>query len=500
MAVIFKIAFRNIKAHRSKSFIIGLLLAMGAMVLVFGTAFINATEEGVRSTFSDVYTGDIFISGISSDGPVSLFGVTSTSGMAETPIIPEYDKVLSIVKSTPHLKKTSSLATGFSQVIRENGDQMTKEDSQNKIKPQDRFLFLFGIDAATYWDLFETVEIVAGEKLKPGQSGIMINESQFYKFSDWFEKPLSIGDPLLIQGFSTIGFRLRELPIVGIFRLKEQGTAPEQLAYIDIESLRVMSGMTVGANEPIHLKPEETSMLSIEDPDELFSDDIIVTSETSEHFDVSSISRELSKPSQIDPLKPDEGAWQFIVGKADSPQNINRIISSLNKAFEKEGIQAVAGSWQAAAGPYGQSVDVVRLIFAVAIIILSIVAIIIIMNTFVISVIERTSEIGTMRAIGAGKGFVRTMFAAEAMALALVSASIGAGLGLLIIEILKSLRIEATNPFFLVLFGGQYLNPIATAGNVFFAIVLMIAVGFIAHLYPVSLALKIQPVRAMQEE
>ncbi|HPG96033.1 MAG TPA: hypothetical protein PK533_01550, partial [Rectinema sp.] len=187
MAVIFKIAFRNIKAHRSKSLIIGILLAMGAMVLVFGTAFINATEEGVRSTFSDVYTGDIFISGISSDGPVSLFGVTSTSGMAETPIIPEYDKVLSIVKSTPHLKKTSSLATGFSQVIRENGDQMTKEDSQNKIKPQDRFLFLFGIDAATYWDLFETVEIVAGEKLKPGQSGIMINESQFYKFSDWFE-------------------------------------------------------------------------------------------------------------------------------------------------------------------------------------------------------------------------------------------------------------------------------------------------------------------------
>ena len=181
-------------------------------------------------------------------------------------------------------------------------------------------------------DSFETVEIVAGEKLKPGQSGIMINESQFHKFSDWFEKPLSIGDPLLIQGFSTIGFRLRELPIVGIFRLKEQGTAPEQLAYIDIESLRVMSGMTVGANEPIQLKPEQTSMLSIEDPDELFSDDIIVTSETSKHFDVASISRELSRPSEIDPLKPDEGAWQFIVGKADSSQNIDRIISSLNKA------------------------------------------------------------------------------------------------------------------------------------------------------------------------
>jgi len=98
MLVIFKMAFRNIRQHRSKSIIIGILLAMGSMVLVLGTAFINATQEGVRSSFSDVYTGDIFISGISPDGPVSLFGVTSTSGIAETPIIPDYEKVVEIVR------------------------------------------------------------------------------------------------------------------------------------------------------------------------------------------------------------------------------------------------------------------------------------------------------------------------------------------------------------------------------------------------------------------
>jgi len=84
--------------------------------------------------------------------------------------------------------------------------------------------------------------------------------------------------------------------------------------------------------------------------------------------------------------------------------------------------------------------------------------------------------------------------------LALISSLIGAGFGVLIVELLKSLHIEATNPFFLVLFGGHYLNPIVTVGNVVLAIGLMALVGFIAHLYPVSLALKIQPVRAMQEE
>jgi putative ABC transport system permease protein len=500
MPVILRMAFRNIREHRSKSLIIGILLALGAMILVVGTAFINASEAGIRSTFSDVYTGDVFISGISSEGPVSLFGVTSPGGMAQTPIIPDYEKVVSIVKSTPHLAKTSSLATGFAMVTREETSLPKKDASKSETQPQDRFLFLFGVDAASYWDLFDAVDIVAGEKLKQGQAGLMINEAQLGKLSAWLGRPLAVGNTLLIQGFSSIGFRLRELPIVGIFRLKNQGASPEQLAYIDIESLRVMSGMTVGANEPIQLKPEQTSMLSTDNADTLFGEDVLVTSETSTHFDVNSIAAELSKPGAVDPLKADEGAWQFIVGKVDSLRNVDRVIASLNQTFAKEGIQAIAGNWQKASGPYGQSVDVVRIVFAVAIVILSIVAIIIIMNTFLISVIERTSEIGTMRAIGAGKGFVQRMFAAEAVVLAAVSASIGAVLGLGVTALLRALHIEATNQFFLVLFGGKYMNPVATGGNVLMAILVMVLVGFIAHLYPVSLALKIQPVRAMQEE
>ncbi|HBE45958.1 conserved membrane hypothetical protein [uncultured spirochete] len=500
MAVILRMAFRNIREHKSKSLIIGILLALGALILVVGTAFIDASQAGIRSTFSDVYTGDIFISGISSEGPVSLFGVSSPGGLAATPIIPNYEKVLSIVKSTPHIAGHSSLATGFAQLTREDSTPQQANALKSTIQSQDRFLFLFGVDAASYWNLFNQVEIVQGERLQPGQPGLMISESQRQKFSDWLGKPLSIGDTLLIQGFSSAGMRLRELPIVGIFQLKEQGASPEQLAYIDIESLRVMSGMTVGANEPIQLKPEETSMLSTDNADSLFGEDVTVTQGSSTGIDVNAIAAQIAQESAAKPLQADEGAWQFIVAKADSPRNVQRTIAALNASFAKEGIPVVAGDWQKAAGPYGQSIDVVRIVFAAAIIILSIVAIIIIMNTFVISVIERTSEIGTMRAIGAGKGFVRGLFTAEATALALVSSVVGAGLGIAVTSILRALHIEATNQFFLILFGGKYMNPIVSAGNMITAIVVMVVVGFIAHLYPVSLALKIQPVRAMQEE
>jgi putative ABC transport system permease protein len=79
------------------------------------------------------------------------------------------------------------------------------------------------------------------------------------------------------------------------------------------------------------------------------------------------------------------------------------VIASLNLWFAQEGIDALAADWKAAAGPFASSIDVVRIVFNIAIIIVAVVAVIIMMNTLVISVIERTGEIGTMRALGAQK-------------------------------------------------------------------------------------------------
>ena len=56
------------------------------------------------------------------------------------------------------------------------------------------------------------------------------------------------------------------------------------------------------------------------------------------------------------------------------------------------------------------------------------------------------------------------------------------------------------NPFLEILFGGKYLNPQVSIGTVIGSLLGIIAVGYIAHLYPVAVALKIQPVRAMQTE
>jgi len=543
MPVTLKMALRNVREHKSKSLIIGILLLVGSFVIVLGNAFMDASKAGIRTSFTENYTGDVFVSGVSEDGDVSLFGVMSAGGMAPTPTIPDYEKVFAKVTSMPKVAKASGMATGYGIVTKQaNNDEDSTDTTQantqsqsssaastattatvsqdstsadasktastgnpqdmvEKMMPDMRFLFLFGIDANNYWDVFNSVQLSSGNRLKPGESGIILNEKYMDSISKSIGKTLHIGDTLVIQGMSSMGMKIREVPIVGTYVQRDEGSMPEQLAFIDINTLRVMAGMTVGANETIKLSDENTNMLSAENPDELFSSDLVVSPTTSSGFNEAKLQAQLAdKTVSMKANEADTGAWQFIVIRTKRPSDSGSVIKDLNDYFKKEGIAAIAGDWQKAAGPYGQSVDVLRIVFSVAISILFIVAIIIIMNTFVISVIERTGEIGTMRAIGADKGFIRRLFAAESLTLSVILSTIGASLALLVVTVVRLLKISSGNMFFEVLFGGKYVSPFVTPLNFFGAILAMSLVGFLAHLYPVSVALKIQPVQAMQSE
>ncbi|GAB1456003.1 hypothetical protein MASR2M48_13100 [Spirochaetota bacterium] len=165
----------------------------------------------------------------------------------------------------------------------------------------------------------------------------------------------------------------------------------------------------------------------------------------------------------------DTGAWHSILLRLDEPAKTRSFVAGLNAWFEEEGIAAQAGDWQKAAGPYAQSVDVLRIVFTVAIVILAVVAIIIIMNTPVVSIIERTGEIGTMRALGGGKQFVRNLFAAETVTLSVVFGIVGIALSFLAAAIVNAIGIEASNEFLQILFGGKVLraviNPLMLVGS-----------------------------------
>ena len=138
--------------------------------------------------------------------------------------------------------------------------------------------------------------------------------------------------------------------------------------------------------------------------------------------------------------------------------------------------------------------------FNVIIIVIAVVAVIIIMNTLVISVTERISEIGTMRAIGASKRFIRQMIGAETVTLAVVFGCAGVALGMVLLLILGATGIRASNTFLRILFGGEVLSPEVSAGAVAFSLIMVVVIAIVASLYPLVIALRISPRQAMGNE
>jgi ABC-type antimicrobial peptide transport system permease subunit len=103
-----------------------------------------------------------------------------------------------------------------------------------------------------------------------------------------------------------------------------------------------------------------------------------------------------------------------------------------------------------------------------------------------------------MRALGAQKTFVRRMFVMETLGISGVFGLIGLGLGIITVLILNVVGLPAPNNFFEILFGGKILRPVVTLSAFIQGILMILGIGFISSLYPVAVALKILPIKAMQ--
>ncbi len=509
MPILLRIAFRNMWEHKAKSLIIGILIALGVIVLVLGNAMMDSAAEGVRKNFIENFTGDIMIHGPSKDA-VSIFGVESMDMSADTevPTIPDYERVMEIVRSRPDIAAATGLATAYGLVSVDNEENIDEIDTDSEEAASTLvFGIVFGVDADHYFKLFPSVRLIEGRQLKSGEAAVMLNTRQMERLEKKYKRDFSVGDKVLINGISVSGMRIRETEIVGVYEREESATEQAPFLYTDIDTARVLGGLTLGGAEEITLDETQTAVLGATDLDSLFDDDFGMV-------DAAPLAgAELNFDSTIDLLgdtalrdsvnQIDSGAWNFILIRlkdSGSPSATAASIIGLTTEFEQAGLDVNVVDWKGAAGSMGSFVEIVRMVFYIALIIISIVAVIIMMNTLVVSVIERTSEIGTMRALGAQRSFVRAMFLTETLTLTVVFGLIGSLITIAAVTIVNALKIPADGAFIKLLFGGEIVHITPSLSSFVSTIFMVFVVGFVAHLYPVTVALKIQPVKAMQAE
>ncbi|MBO5489736.1 MAG: FtsX-like permease family protein [Eubacterium sp.] len=108
-----------------------------------------------------------------------------------------------------------------------------------------------------------------------------------------------------------------------------------------------------------------------------------------------------------------------------------------------------------------------------------------VMNIMLVSITERTREIGTRKALGAKNSSIRLQFIIESMILCLIGGILGIIMGLVLGSVAASLLgVSASAPF------------MAIVGSVLFSM----AIGVFFGYYPANKAAKMNPIEALRFE
>ena len=490
MRILLTIAWRNVRQHKVKTTIIGLIMAIGIMVLVVGNSFMDTAAKGIERYYIKNYTGHLMITG-KTRGNLTLFGFQDLTAMEQpVPRIPEYAEIVEFANSLQYVAVVNPQVSATAIVSR---GEKTLGATQ-----------LFGIIPEQYQAMFpDNVEILEGGFWRPGEQGVLLNKAVAEILEEQVGFTFRPGDKLLFTSVSThTGMRIREVEITGLFRFKQSNVQLDMVSLMDISNVRALAGMVVGSADPAQLSSEEQRFLGEIDEesifgslDSLFAEVSVEEPETEDDFWFSLL--EGTEAAQA-AAQEDTGAWQYLLVRLIDEKYLKQAEQDFAQFFADKGIAAQTRDWRQGAGALAELSYGIKSVFNTIVLIIAVVAVIIIMNTLVISVTERMSEIGTMRAIGAQKSFVRRMIVLETMLLSGISGLVGVAAGALVLLVLNRIGLQATNVFLEIIYGGPELRPELSWPAVLLSLVVIAAVGAMSSAYPTAIVMKTSPRKAME--
>lgn len=107
------------------------------------------------------------------------------------------------------------------------------------------------------------------------------------------------------------------------------------------------------------------------------------------------------------------------------------------------------------------------------------------MNIMLVSVTERTREIGISKSLGATKSYIQNQFLTEAILLTVFGGVLGAGIGILIGNLVS------------ILLGGNFIMPWQWLG---ISLLVSILTGVVSGLYPAIKASRLDPIESLRYE
>ena len=327
---------------------------------------------------------------------------------------------------------------------------------------------------------------------------------------------LKVGDQLTIKAFTRAGYvQSVSVKIYGTFNFKglEKSPLAGGVSLMDLMSFRDLYGyLTTDKAEELKALKEQagTKDVAREDAEaELFGGGNEVVAEATagvidEAKELTGSAKALRNEDLVRRVYSREEIESGVVLNAavilKDPNRIDEALLAINQLSEAEKLEVKAISWQKAAGLLGNFIMVAKtaLFFVVAIIF--VIAMIIINNAMMMATLQRTQTIGTMRAIGAQRGFVLHMVMLETALLGLAFGAAGMLVGTGVMAWLGHAGIPAWNDYSYFFFSGPRLLPTLTGGNLVAALVIILLVSSFSTFTPALMATRVSPLRAMQSD
>jgi putative ABC transport system permease protein len=509
MNLIAKIAWRNIMRHRGKSLIIGAILFVGAFIMTMGNGVMSGMDAGLTKTVVNSFTGDIVLV---SDKQENDNVFVEFMGKAVAPIY-NYVDIKKALDSLPYVERALPEGKNMAMVLNEEGGAPGNAN-------------LLGVDIGRYRKMFPgSVSVIEGRMLEPGDRGALVPvyaQKEFEAYTNiWFMPESTVLDSArlpkevkpdyaalipktsaVLMGFnednSTTDIRMG---IKGIIKYRALNSLWGQFVVIDIESYRRCLGY-FAASDKADVPASEQKLFSLADEnlDAMFRQDSLMTSASGSrtaHAAKAKPAVRAEPPKQVD---VDAGAYNLVCVLLKKGQSAPDCIGKLNKLSKERKLGFRAVSWKKAMGAVGSMATIIKGALFVFVMFLFFVAIIIIVNTLSMAAIERTTEIGMMRAVGARKGFISVMFLAETAMLAFVFGVAGIVAGIIVVNVFAVFNITSTNDMIQLLFGGDTFHPLLTAADIVVSIGQLAIVTLIAVIYPTRVARSITPLDAVTRD
>ncbi len=447
------------------------------MVFMGGNSLLVSVNRSMREGFRDYLTADGVILSPTEE-PMSLFGASAPSlgDFYTLPTLKHRHEMESLIEgrgmvSTPLISGSALMeASGFSRGIP-----------------------FFGIDPESYFSLFPEAEMTGGQRDFSG-SGALVSQALAEEWEKETGTPLRPGDFVKFSTLGDIGFTIRLVPVAGIYRFPYAHPLIDSLVLLDGKTARDL--VRVLADQTKDTSPEEASDLFDRDLDDLFSEDFAAADGEEGEDILSSLDALFDEPLPDPPSDPLEGSWHFLLVRFARPGQYGRQLGELEALVSDYPSQVL--NWRQAAGTTAGYAHFIQLFFYGGFALILLAGVLGIVNIMLISLFQRTVEIGTIQALGGTFGFIRRLLGLEYFSLSLAGGALSLIMSRILFLFLNSREIVLRNSLLNLVFGGRALFFPFTPGLAGVTLILCLLTGWVSSLYPIGKALALPPVDALK--